>query len=1294
LFARDRLLAWCIVPFDTARRGPEQRAVMLERLGFKHFAYDYRAEHVPTFDAEIAALKKHGIALDAWWFPAELNDEAKQILDVCRRNDVRPQLWVTGGGEPTSTPDDHARRVAQEVARLRPIAEAAAAIGCRVGLYNHGGWFGEPENQLAILDALNLPNVGLVYNLHHAHEQIDRFAELLAKMQPHLLALNLNGMDRDGQRHGRQVLPLGQGELDLELLKAICASGYRGPIGILGHTQDDAELRLRDNLDGLDWLVSQLAGQPAGPRPKPRTAVPGGDKPADLQREKLPAEYDAKTVDELVAAARGQGNARRGLEVFRSARFACLGCHQVGRTGGAVGPCLSDVGRRLKAEEMAEAILWPKRQVKPEYSAWQLVLSDGRTLQGYKRGELADGWRLFDPATQQTVNVDPAQIEARREIGTLMPDGLAAGMSAAERGDLLRFLLELGVTAGLDDAVQPLGPPADFAYERAPLDRHGWPSWEHPVNRQRLYDFYLKQALYFRDQQPRPHVLREFPGLDGGKLGHWGNQNEQAWKDARWNEVDLGTVLAGVFHGPDGDVPKGICVRLGEHGELSACFNPQTLRYEALWRDGFLKFSDTRHGFMDGLHPAGQMLPRPAGQPVAGPFKYHGYFRCGPRVVFSYRIGEVELLDAPWVTGGEFTRVVAPAGEHPLKDEIRKAEPQWPQEFAATGQLGAGRPYAVDVIPTPAQNPWHALFFFGDHDFLADGSALISTMQGDVWRVTGLDDSLRDIRWRRFASGLHQPLGLVVSGGEVFVQGRDQVTRLEDRNHDGEADYYECFSSGLVTSPGGHDFVCGLARDEQGRFYTASSKQGLIRTSADGQHVDVLATGFRNPDGLGLCRDGAVTVPCSEGDWTPASMIALVEPRALNLDAPSATGSITRPHFGAGGPQRGQPPELPLVYLPRGLDNSAGGQTTVPDGRWGPLEGQLLHFSFGMGSHFLLLRDKVDDRQQGAVVPLAGEFRSGAHRGRFNPRDGQLYVSGMAGWGSYTPDDGSFQRVRFTGDRVQLPRSFHVHENGVQVSFTEPVDPANLTDLGRHFAQAWNYRYGPGYGSPEFAVGHPGVVGHQVLDIAGLHPIDERTLFVELPELQPVNQLHLVLQLGAGRPQELFITAHKLDRPFTQFAGYRARDKVIAAHPLLFDMAQLGKTLPNPWRGGQKYTAELEIAAGSNLTFSKRELHAKAGEVVKLTMRNPDAVPHNWVLLKPGTLAATGDLANRLVADPQAVMRQYVPQTDNVLVYTDVVGPDDEFKVYFRVPAEKGRYPYLCTFPGHWMVMNGELIVD
>ena len=95
LFARENLVAWCIVPFDSKKRSPEDRAAMLARLGFKRFAYDWRAEHIPSFDAEMDALEQKGIKLDAFWVaPGELNRESRIILDLLERHGLKTDLWV------------------------------------------------------------------------------------------------------------------------------------------------------------------------------------------------------------------------------------------------------------------------------------------------------------------------------------------------------------------------------------------------------------------------------------------------------------------------------------------------------------------------------------------------------------------------------------------------------------------------------------------------------------------------------------------------------------------------------------------------------------------------------------------------------------------------------------------------------------------------------------------------------------------------------------------------------------------------------------------------------------------------------------------------------------------------------------------------------------------------------------------------------------------------------------------------------------------------------------------------
>ena len=147
-------------------------------------------------------------------------------------------------GAPTKSAEEQLQRVKAEADRIRPIAEEAAKIGCTVALYNHGSWFGEPENQIQIIERLKrdgITNVGIVYNLHHGHGHIARFPQLLKAMMPHLLCLNLNGMVEHGEATGKMILPLGQGDDDLKLLKQIVGSGYGGPVGILNHTGEDAE---------------------------------------------------------------------------------------------------------------------------------------------------------------------------------------------------------------------------------------------------------------------------------------------------------------------------------------------------------------------------------------------------------------------------------------------------------------------------------------------------------------------------------------------------------------------------------------------------------------------------------------------------------------------------------------------------------------------------------------------------------------------------------------------------------------------------------------------------------------------------------------------------------------------------------------------------------------------------------------------------------------------------------------------------------------------------------------------
>jgi hypothetical protein len=252
-FSRDRLVAWCIVPFDANKRNPEQRVAMLQRLGLKRVAYDWRDEHVASFEEEIQQYQRHGLEFFAFW---SWHDDFARLV---KQYKIHPQFWITN---PSPAGETQAEKVKAAAESLLPLVEKTKQIDCQLGLYNHGGWGGEPENLVAVCKYLRevhqAEHVGIVYNMHHGHEHVDRFPAALELMQPYLFCLNLNGMNDAAEP---KILPIGSGQHESELIAEIRRSNYTGPIGILDHRPEiDSEESLRANLDGLGLLLKELDG--------------------------------------------------------------------------------------------------------------------------------------------------------------------------------------------------------------------------------------------------------------------------------------------------------------------------------------------------------------------------------------------------------------------------------------------------------------------------------------------------------------------------------------------------------------------------------------------------------------------------------------------------------------------------------------------------------------------------------------------------------------------------------------------------------------------------------------------------------------------------------------------------------------------------------------------------------------------------------------------------------------------------------------------------------------------------
>ena len=463
---------------------------------------------------------------------------------------------------------------------------------------------------------------------------------------------------------------------------------------------------------------------------------------------------------------------------------------------------------------------------------------------------------------------------------------------------------------------------------------------------------------------------------------------------------------------------------------------------------------------------------------------------------------------------------------------------RWTQPVVTQAVPGTNDgPYVVDDLTPPVPNPWNSKTFFGGFDFLPDGRAAVACFHGDVWVVSGLDDKAGKLSWKRFATGMFQPLGLKVVNGQIFVTCRDQLTRLHDLNGDGEADYYECFNNDTAVTPNYHEFCLDLHTDKAGNFFYAkgapwpptvqSKYQGtMLKVSKDGSKLDVIATGLRAPNGSGLGPNGWLTVSDNQGHYMPASKLNLIREGGFYGMRQSAHGKA--------------PPESnihaydqPICWLPMSVDNSSGGQVWVESTKWGPLNGQMLFMSYGKGTLFSVMTQEVDGAVQAGMTQFPLKFPSGTMRARFSAKDGQLYTTGLRGWQTAGLRDGGFSRVRYTGAPVRMPQALHVSKDGVRITFTAALDEASAKDTGNWNVEMWNYIYSSGYGSPEVSTKDAKVKQHDKLEVTAVTlSADKKTVTLKLSELTPAMQMKIKFNLKAadGSPvsSEIYSTIHKV----------------------------------------------------------------------------------------------------------------------------------------------------------------------
>jgi cytochrome c2 len=481
-----------------------------------------------------------------------------------------------------------------------------------------------------------------------------------------------------------------------------------------------------------------------------------------------------------------------------------------------------------------------------------------------------------------------------------------------------------------------------------------------------------------------------------------------------------------------------------------------------------------------------------------------------------------------------FTAGAAPAlALRPLS--TASPAPRWREAVTRTIEKSASTDaYVVDDVPLPEPNPWKRGVRVSDIQFFADGTGACVTLDGDVWMVKGLASPDGVVQWRRFASGLHEPLTLAIRDEQIHVFDRNGVWRLLDTNGDGEADRHELFSNAFAQTADMREFPSTIRLGPEGEFVIAKGGQeattigkhngSVLRLSADGRSATVLGYGLRQPQLAVHPQTGLVTASDQQGHYIPSTPLHIVRDRQFYGFLSDKLPKEVYP----------APIAAPLTWIPHSVNASGMSQVWLLESRMGPLDNGLVHIAYNRPELFRVLLDLDRPMPQAAVVSLTSAFDYPPLNGAVNPADGQLYIAGfqILGWGTTATRLAGLGRVRYTGAPVTIPRQVTPKREGILLRFDVALDPRAAADAANYSASSWGYKRTFRYGSPNYKA--DGTTGTDpLLPSRAYVSADGRGVFVAVPDMTPVMQLEVGWKLRTrdGRPVEglAYTTPYALD---------------------------------------------------------------------------------------------------------------------------------------------------------------------
>ncbi len=609
--------------------------------------------------------------------------------------------------------------------------------------------------------------------------------------------------------------------------------------------------------------------------------------------------------------------------------------------------------------------------------------------------------------------------------------------------------------------------------------------------------------------------------------------------------------------------------------------------------------------------------------------------------------------------------------------------------------------------------PEEIILEVGGLAFDNQGRLGVSTRRGEIWIIE--NPSSKNPIYKRFAHGLHEPLGLAFKDGAFYCSQRGELSKIEDLDADDVADSYETvyrwplaanyheYSYGPLILPDG-DMIVTLNLGWTGKAESLSKWRGwLVKISPEGEMTPI-ATGMRSPAGFGVNAEGDLFYAENQGDWVGSGRMTHIEsgvfaghpeglewtgetgsPLTLRKEDITDTLGITLFEYAKREPAL----RPPSIWFPHGLMGiSTSDILLLENDDFGPFEGQFLVGDQGHSKIMRVYQEKINGVYQGVCFPFREGFSSGVLRMK-SADDHSIYV-GMTsrGWSSTGRDAFGLERLTPTGILPFEMAAINAKPDGFEITFTQPLSANSANDNDLFSVSDFTYKYHHIYGSPVIDLQERNIVEMELsadrkklrLYIEGMR----EGFIYEIKSSKVKNEKGENLLHNVG-----YYTLNGIpegEKRHMQHAKTGDADEAISE----ITSAKRITDVPKDWTNGPDQSVTLTTVPG--LKFDKDEIIVKAGSKIKLTLDNPDDMLHNLLVVKPGTADYVAQQAFQLGLKGQE--KGYVPDTEDVLFHTGLLQPKGSDVIYFVAPTTPGRYTYVCTFPGHAATMRGVLVVE